>query len=249
MTTLTDCRRARVEERAFSVNMRLAKDMLYLHLRLIQSALGQKVEAELVGLPHQGRSQGRAPRCGREVARFPGQMELPLGWSRKRVTSLLAKFALSAFFETGRDAAHAVSGALMVPVVQAITSGVQNARFTDEVPRRPPLRGGVSLGYKSHTKGRGHASETGRASPQPRPKGWQQRQSRGVRPGRSPGQSACSERQNLRVPQGPLRFMGPVSPATKATSWPKGTSSPQLAGPLSNSPQQPERAPGAVRPR
>ena len=34
--------------------------------------------------------------------------------------------------------------------------------------------------YKSYTKGPGHASETGRASPQPRLKGCQQRQSRGV---------------------------------------------------------------------
>ncbi len=224
-------------------------DMLYLHLRLIQSALGQNAEAELVGLTHRERSQGRAAMRGHEVASFPGEMELPFGWSRKRVTSFLAKFALSASFATGRDAAHAVSGVLIAPVVQATTSCAQNARFTDEVPRRPALPGWVSLGYKSHTKGRSQASETGRASPQPRPKGWQQRQSRGGCPGRIANPSACSERQNLRVPPGPLRFMGPVSPAIKASLWPKGTSSPQLAGPLSNSPQQPECEPAAVRPR
>jgi len=220
-----------------------------MHLRLIQSALGQKAEAEPVGLCHWERSQGRAAMRGHEVASFPGEMELPLGWSRKRATSFLAKFALSASFATGRDAVHAVSGGLTAPVVQATTSGAQNARFTDEVPRRPAPQGWVSLGYKSHTKGRGQASAAGRASPQPRPKGWQQRQSRGGCPGRLADPSTCSERQNLRVPQGPLRFMGPVSPAIKASLWPKGTSSPQPAGPLSNSPQQPEREPAAVRPR
>jgi hypothetical protein len=152
------------------VNMRLAMDMLYLHLRLIQSALGQKAEAEPVGRCPRERSQGRAAMRGHEVASFPGEMELPLGWSLERVTSFLAKFALSASFATGRDAAHAVSGALIAPVVQAITSSTQNARFTDEVPRRPGPPGRVSLGYKSHTKGRSQASAAGRASPQPRPK-------------------------------------------------------------------------------
>ena len=197
--------------------MRLAMDMLYLHLRLIQSALGQKAEAEPVGRCPRERSQGRAAMRGHEVASFPGEMELPLGWSLERVTSFLAKFALSASFATGRDAAHAVSGALIAPVVQAITSSTQNARFTDEVPRRPGPPGRVSLGYKSHTKGRSQASAAGRASPQPRPKGWQQRQSRGVCPNRVTDPSTRSERQNLRVPQGPLRFMGPVSPAIKAS--------------------------------
>ena len=48
----------------------MAKDMLYLHLRLIQSALGQKAEAEPVG-NHRERSQGRAVMRGHEVASFP----------------------------------------------------------------------------------------------------------------------------------------------------------------------------------
>ena len=73
--------------------MQLAMDMLYLHLRLIQSALGQKVEAEPVGRCPRERSQGRAAMRGHEVASFPGEMELPLGWSLERVTSFLAKFA------------------------------------------------------------------------------------------------------------------------------------------------------------
>jgi len=222
-------------------------DMLYLHLHLIQSALGQKVEAEPMDSCHRGRSQGRPAMGGREVASFPGEMELPLGWSHERATSFLAKFGLSASFTTGRVAAHAVSGAPMVPVVPAITDRAWNVRFTDEVPRRRVRSGLVSLGYKSHTKGRGYASETGTAFPRPRLKGCQQRQSRGAHLRLAGG--VCSERQNLRVPPGPLRFMGPVSPATAATQWRDGTSSCQLAGRLSNSPQQPELGRAAVRTR
>lgn len=227
----------------------MAKDMLYLHLHLIQSALGQKVEAKPVGLSHRERSQGRAAMGGREVAGLPGEMEWHVGWAAKRASSLLAKFDLSASFQTGRVAAHAVSGVLTVPVAHAATSRTWNIRFTDEVPRRPALTGWVSLGYKLDTKGRGHASETGTVFPRPRPKGCQQRQSRGLRQRRATVPGACSERQNLRVPLGPFRSTGPVSPATAATKWPGRTSSGQLVGMLSNSPTQPERGQVAVRSR
>jgi hypothetical protein len=221
--------------------------MLYLHLRLIQSALGQKVEAKPVG-NHRERSQGRPVMGGREVARFPGEVGLPLGQSRERASPLLAKFGQSASLATGRDAAHAASGALMALVLQAATSCAQHVRFTDEVPRRPVL-GPVSPGYKSDTKGWSHASEAGTAFPRPRLKGCQQRQSRGLRLGRLPAPNAGSERQNLRVPPGPWRSTGPVSPATAATKWRSGTSSRQLAGSLSNSPLQPPAVRTAVRPR
>src|SRR5437773_910642 len=98
-------------------------------------------------------------------------MELHLGWSHERATSAEAKFDLSASTKTGRVVTHAVSGPPRTPVERAITSSTWNVRFTDEVPRRPALIKQVSLGYKSYTKGQGHASETGRASPQPRLKG------------------------------------------------------------------------------
>src|ERR1043166_2015977 len=160
--------------------MRLVKDMLNLHRRLIQSALGQKAEDKLMGLAHRERSQGRAEMGGREVAFLPGEMESHPGWSAERASSRLAKFDLSASFATGRDAAHAVSGALTSPVEHATTSRTWNTRLTDEVPRRFGLNRRVSLGYKLDTKGQGHASEAGRASPQPRLKGCQQRQSRGL---------------------------------------------------------------------
>src|SRR6266542_6024557 len=77
-------RGARVEERTCSVNMRLAMDMLNLHLRLIQSALGQKAEAKPMGFSHRERSQGRAVMRGHEVASLPGEMGPPLGQSHER---------------------------------------------------------------------------------------------------------------------------------------------------------------------
>ena len=227
----------------------MAKDMLYLPLRLIQSALGQKAEVKLLGRSQRERSQHRAVMGGDEVANLPGKVGSPVGWRPERASAAGAKFDQSALNATGRAAAHAVSGVLKSLVRHAITSCIQLVRFTDEVPRRPVLQGPVSLGYKFHTKGRGQASETGRVSPQPCLKGCQQRQSRGLRLGRFPGPSACSERQNLRVPRGPLRFMGPVSPAPAATAGRDRTSSGQRAGPLSNSPQQPKLGHPAVHPR
>jgi hypothetical protein len=219
--------------------------MLSLHLRLIQSALGQKVEAEPVG-NHRGRSQGRAAMHGLEVASFPGEVGPPLGQSCERASPFRVKFDLSASFATGRDAAHAVSGAPTALVMPAATLSTQHVRFTDEVPRRP-LSGGVSLDYKSYTKGRGHASAAGTAFPRPRSKGSQQRQSRGLHPGRFAGPGTGSERQNLRVLPEPLRFTGPVSPAVEATTWPERTSSAQPVGLLSNSPQQPQPGQAVVR--
>ena len=158
-----------------------------------------------------------------------------------------AKFVLSANYQTGLVIAHAVSGAPMTPVFQAITYCTWFVRFTDEVPRRPGLIRRVTASYKSHTKGLLHAPVTGTGSPRPRLKGCQQRQSRGSL-GRFTGR-ACSERQNLRVPHAPIRFMGPVSPAIAATKWPEGTSSLQLASMLRNRPQQPEQEHAAVSPR
>ena len=217
------------------------------HLRLIESALSQKAEAEPMSLPHRESSQGRTVMSGHEVASLPGGMELHLGWSHERATSAVAKFDRSAFNKTGQGAAHAVSGWTRIPVARAATYSKWNVRFTDEVPRRPALTGRVNLGYKSYTKGRGDASATGRVSPPPRPRGCQQRQSRSLRQGRFTDSAACSERQNLRVPLGSFRGMGPVSPATTATKWRDGTSSCQSVGTLSNSPQQPELEQEAIR--
>ena len=116
-------------------------ELLILPLRLIQSALGQKVEAKpRVSYPRE-RSQGRAAMRGREVACLPGGMGLPLGRSRERASPFLAKFGLSASFVTGRAAAHAVSGALMTLVLHCDHVVHRNVPLTDEVPRRPGLIG------------------------------------------------------------------------------------------------------------
>ena len=181
-----------------------------------------------------------------EVASLPGETGLPMSWSQERVSPFLAKFDLSAYFATDRDAADAVSGVPLASVLHATTPRTQFVCFTDEVPRRSLLNGGIKLGYKSHTKGRAYASETGTAFPRPRLKGCQQRQSRGLHQGRFADSNACSERQNLRVPSGSLRFMGSVSSTIAATKWLGRTSSRQLVVQLSNSPQQPESGQTAV---
>ena len=220
--------------------------MLYLPLRLIQSALSQKAEAKLVNSFHRESSQGRAEMHGHEVACLPGEAGLHMGQSQRRASPFLAKSVQSAYFTTGRVAADAVSGAPMALVLHAITSCKWFVHPTDEVSRRPGFDQ-VSVGYKSHTKGQRDASVTGTAFLRPRLRRCQQRQSRGAR-GRFGG-LVCSERQNLRVPRGPGRFMGPVSPTVRATKWLGRTSSCQTVGPLRNSPQQPVPARAAVHPR
>ena len=231
----------------------MATELLILPLHLIQSALGQKVEAKPRASNPRERSQDRAEMRGRGVASLPSGAGSHLGRCPRRASPFLAKTGLSAYFETGRALAYAVSDALWTPVLPAITPRIRNAPLTDEVPRR---LGGSGLrataGYKSDTKGQPHAPVAGTGSPRPRLQGGRQRQSRGARRRRgSPnlGGGGCSERQNLRVPWGRLRFMGPVSPAIAATQWPDGTSSCQLAGWLRNSPQQPEPGHAAVRHR
>jgi hypothetical protein len=196
---------------------------------------------------HWERSQGRATRHGLEVACLPSWMGSPLGWSDERDTPSLSKFVRSVSFWAGRVAVYAVSGALSTPVFQAITSDIWNPHPTDEVPRRPGPSGQVAPAYKSDTKGRRYAPVTGTASLRPRLQGYRQRQSRGAR-ARQSGR-VCSERQNLRGPQGLVWFMDPVSPVIAATTWPGRTSSCQPAGSLSNRSQQPDREPVAVRSR
>src|SRR5437867_12623053 len=128
----------------------MATELLILPLHLIQSALGQKVEAKLRVWHPRECSQGRVARRGREVAGLPSATGSHLGWSCGRETPSLSKSVLSASFLTGRAAAYAVSGALTTPVLPAITSRTRNVLLTDEVPRRPStFRSGVSLAYKS----------------------------------------------------------------------------------------------------
>lgn len=222
----------------------MASDLLILPLRLIQSALSQKAEAKPTEWICRERSQGRAVMGGREVASLPSGMGMPLGRGRGRASPFLAKSVLSASLKTVLGVAYAVSGAPTVPVFPACTFCKRYVPLTDEVPRRPGLGGRVKARYKPDAKGSPYAPVVGTGSSRPDLWGCQQRQSRGAR-----DRLACSERQNLRVPFGSLGFMGSVSPALKATQWPGRTSSGQLAGLLSNTPQQPKTKRAAVRPR
>ena len=219
----------------------MARDVLYLHLHLIQSALGQKAETK----PSNWECcQGLVVMPGIGVASLPGRMGLRLGKAFGRASALRAKSDFSASAKRSRGAAHAGSGMPMVLVQHAITFDTWLVCLTDEVLRHIGPAGQLSVRYKPDAKGGCYVSVAGRVSPQPRLRGQQQRRSRGPRI-----QFVGSERQNLRVPSGPEKFMGLVSPVIQATQWPGGTSSCQMAGLLSNGPQQllPEHL--AVSPR
>jgi len=222
----------------------MANELLILPLHLIQSALGQKVEAKPARGSRRERSQGRAVMRGLEVACLPGAMGLPLSRNQGRATSSLAKSDLTAYFLSGRAAAHAVNGVLLIPVPQAITSHTRNAHLTDEVPWCPrSTRVEVNGVYKSQTKGSPDAPAMETGSPRLHPWGCRQRQSRGPRP------RGNLERQNLRVFSGPLRSTDSVSPKSQATKWPGGTSFRQRFGSLRNEFTHPENARWAVRTR
>jgi hypothetical protein len=224
----------------------MANELLILPLHLTQSALGQKVEAKPGSCWPRESSQGCAVMRGLEVASLPSWMGSPLSRSHKRATPSLAKFVQSAQMQTVRAAARTVADGsmLMASVLHAITSDKWNAHLTDEVPQCPWLPADkVSLVYKSDTKGPTDALATRTGSPWPRPWGCRQRQSRG------PHGCGDFERQNLRVPSGPLRSTGPVSPLSPATKWLDGTSSRQHNGSLRNRLTQPENARLAVHQR
>jgi hypothetical protein len=180
---------------------------------------------------HRESSQGRVVTRGREVACLPIQTGSPMGRSRGRASPFLAKSVLSAQVQTGRAAASTVAeGSALTPSVRhAVTSDQRNSHPTDEVPRCPwPQRVKVSPAYKSDTKWLADAPATGTGSPRPRPWGCRQRQSRG------PRRCGDFERQNLRVPNGPLRSTDQVSLMPAVTKWPDGTSSRQRVGLLRN---------------
>ena len=191
--------------------MRMANELQILPLRLIASARSRKAEAKPVDGFHRERSQGGPALDRLEVACLPSSMGLPLGRSRGREPPSLSKSVLAASCATGRAVAHAVSGVLRAPVLPVITGGKRNGRLTDEGPRRPrPFGRGLRVAYKSDTKGPPDAPVTGTGSPRPRLQGGRQRQRRGAGRRRCGG-AVCSERQNLRVPQEPLRFMAPAT--------------------------------------
>ena len=227
LPTPRECARRRMNEPS---ECDMARNLLFLHLHLIQSVLGQKAETKP---SNRECSQSPAVMLGTGVACLPGWMGWRLGKGCGRASALRAKSVFSASAKRSRDAVHAVSGGPMVLVQPAITFGTGLVHLTDEVLRHIGPVGRLSVRYKPDAKCGRDVSVAGRVSPQPRLRGWQQRRSRGPR-----AKALGSERQNLRVPSGPGKFMGSVSPVIKATQWPGGTSSCLMAGRLSNNPQQ-----------
>lgn len=220
----------------------MARHMLYVHFRLIRSAAGQKAEAKPVSVIRDGeRRQGRAAMLGREVACLPGGVGLPLGQSLERASPFLAKFGLSAFFWTGRAVAHAVNDALKPLVLHAIMPCKWMVHLTDEVPQCLGSKVRVRAGYKSDTKGWLNALVTETASPRLRLWGCQQRQSRH-------GFPALPKDKTSECPGPGTGSWNQLAQGFKATKWPGGTSSRQIAGLLRNSSQQPVSVVRTVRP-
>jgi hypothetical protein len=217
--------------------MRMANHLLFSPLHLIRSEPGQKEEAKPWGKALRERSQGYSAMDAREVASLPSRMGSPVGQVQGRVSPFRTKSVFSALICRRRSlaAACSVSGWPLALVIHAVTSSKRNVHLTDEVPRRPEVSAQVTPGHKSHTKGLDHASEAGTASPRPRPKGCQQRQSKST--GDWTARRLGSERQNLSVSHQAGQDMGQVSPAAQATKWPERTSSSQPATLLRNRPQ------------
>lgn len=218
--------------------MRMANYLLISPLHLIQSDMGQEVEAKPERSTPRERSQGCTAMCSHEVAGLSSQTGLPLGCCCGRVSPFRAKSA-SPPSKGIQSVVCSVSDAIAAIVRHAIMFDTRNAHPTDEVPRRPGLINPVTLSHKSQTKSSGYASEVRTGSPRPHLKGCQKRQSRG-RHSQATGWT-CSERQNLNVSFGSVWSTGTVSRVNKATKWPDGTSSHQLACTLRNMPQQPNR--------
>lgn len=221
-------------------------NILQLKLRLPRSVSGQEVEAKPAG-NCRGRNSQRGPAMDRDdVAGLPSGIGWPMGRGHGRASALLAKSVFSASLERRRGAIKTVTGTPTDPVRHVIMYRIRKVHSTDEVLRRLTSPRWVTADYKPDAKCQLYAPVTGTESPRPRLRGWQQSWSRSVWD-RSGGPIGC-ERQNLRVPTGSVRFMGPVSLAGEAAKWPEGTSSPQPANRLRTSPQQPQTAQTAVHP-
>ena len=186
-------------------------------------------------------SQGGFERSRREVASSGCLVGLLMGLAQGRASECSAKPdgtvpLLSHPVVTRADGRRRAS-----MVSQAITSGQRHTHFTGEVPLCPDLNNPVSRSYKAKPKRSGYAQVAGTGSYRPRLEGCQQSQSRF---GRMP--SVRTQRQNHREQSGKAGFMGKVSPATEATTWPAGTSFRQLAHTLRNVLQQPRCRRSAV---
>jgi hypothetical protein len=206
--------------------MRMAYPVLYLPLHLIQSALGQKVEAKPRGQTFRERRQGRSARICREVACLPGRAGSRLSRAVGRASPLRAKSVSLSAQKGVLAVAYAVSCVQIGAVLHAITSDVRLVHSTDEVPRRQVAPRPVSASYKKDSKGKPYALVPGTRSHWPRFQGCQQIQS-------SPAPSR-DERCNRYQFLCQVFDMEKVSPTAAATKWPDRTSSGQPVLPLRN---------------
>jgi hypothetical protein len=209
--------------------MRMAYPMLYLPLHLIQSALGQKVEAKPRGLSPWERRQGRSVMICREEASLPGRMGSRFSRVGGRASPLRAKSVSLSAQKGVLDAAHAVGCAQTGAMLHAITYDTRFVPSTDEVPQRRAAPRPVTASYKKNSKGEPHALVPGTRSHWPRFQGCQQIQS-------SPAPSRderCNRYQFLR----PVFDTGKVSSTAPATKWPARTSSWKPVSMLRNVPQ------------
>jgi hypothetical protein len=206
--------------------MRMAYPVLYLPFHLIQSALGQKVEAKPERRSFRERRQRRpAMACGEE-ARLAGRLGSHLSRIGGRASPLRAKsVALSAQNELLATVAAVTCGPTDA-MLHAITSDTRFVHSTDEVPRHRAAPRSVTASYKKNSKGKPHAPGPGTRSHWPRLQGCQQNQS-------SPAPSR-DERHNRYQFVGQESDTKKASLAAAATKWPDGTSSRQPAFPLRN---------------
>jgi len=111
--------------------MRMAYPVLYLPLHLIQSALGQKVEAKPRGQTFRERRQGRSARICREVACLPGRAGSRISRAVGRASPLRAKSVSLSAQKGVLAVAYAVSCVQIGAVLHAITSDVRLVHSTD----------------------------------------------------------------------------------------------------------------------
>lgn len=191
-------------------------------IRLIQSALNQKVETKLCVRTGE-RSQGGPATGRREEASPDRRAGLRLGGSRGRASPYRAKSVASTPTTRLPETMRAVTGSQFAPVPHAIMFGTWCSQITGEVPQRL-LATGVNQRYKSRTKSAGDALMIGTASYWPDLQGYQQIQSSSRR-----GNERCNQNQSVNWTATRI-----VSSTLAATKWPAGTSFQQPVPTLRN---------------
>ena len=209
--------------------MRMAYPVLYLPFHLIQSALGQKVEAK-PGSPTPWERRQRRPAmvCGEEAS-LAGRMGSRFSRVGGRASPLRAKSVSPSSQKGVLGAAYAVGGVQTGAMFHAITSGAQFVHSTDEVPRRRAAPRPATASYKKNSKGKPHALVPGTRSHWPRFQGCQQIQSSPA-PWRD---ERCNRYQFVRTGFD----TGIVSLTAAATKWPDRTPSCQPGLRLRNVPK------------